>query len=76
MSFTKVYLFSAGFLESEKQYFTLGRGQGVPYNVPVPIYYLEHEMGKKYYLILVIQSKYVIILVHIGGISLMFTIQE
>lgn len=47
MSSTKIYLFSSGVLVSEKQYFTLGRGQGVPFNVPVPFYYLEHENGKK-----------------------------
>lgn len=46
MTQTKLYLMSSGVLESEKQYFTSGRGQGQAFNVPVPFFYIEHAEGK------------------------------
>jgi len=42
----KLYLFEAGILKSQKQYFTLGRGVGEPFDVPVPFLLIDHPKGK------------------------------
>ena len=42
----KLYFFSAGILESQKQYFTLNRGIGEKFDVPVPFFLLDHPKGK------------------------------
>ena len=47
MPSTKMYLFSSGILESEKQFFTSGRGEGECFNVPVPFYYIAHQNGQR-----------------------------
>jgi len=46
MSLIKLYFLSCGVLESEKHYFTLGRGQGEAFHVPVPFFYVDHPHGK------------------------------
>ena len=38
----KLYFFEAGILKSQKQYFTLGKGIGEPFDVPVPFMLIEH----------------------------------
>jgi len=45
MQQTQLYLFASGVLESQKHYFTLGRGKGEPFNVPVPFYLVRHAQG-------------------------------
>ncbi len=42
----KLYMFQCGILKSQKHLFTMGRGVGVPFDVPVPFYLIEHEKGK------------------------------
>jgi N-acyl homoserine lactone hydrolase len=42
----KLYLFEAGILKSEKHYFTLGRGVGKSFDVPVPFLLIDHPKGK------------------------------
>ena len=42
----RLYAFSSGILESQKHLFTAGRGMGVPFNVPVPFYLIDHPKGK------------------------------
>ena len=41
----RLYAFSCGVLESQKQLFTLGRGVGEPFTVPVPFYLIDHPKG-------------------------------
>ncbi|WP_028535225.1 N-acyl homoserine lactonase family protein [Paludibacterium yongneupense] len=43
MSQTRLYFLSSGVLESEKHYFTLNRGQGEAFTVPVPFFFVEHD---------------------------------
>jgi len=41
----KLYFFAAGVLRSQKQYFTLGKGTGEPFVVPVPFLLIKHPRG-------------------------------
>lgn len=41
----KIYGFSSGVLKSQKQYFTAGRDVGVPFDVPVPYFLIDHPEG-------------------------------
>jgi len=41
----KLYFFECGTLQSEKQYFTLDRDIGVPFEVPVPFFLIVHPKG-------------------------------
>lgn len=40
---TKLYFFECGKLKSEKHLFTLNRGIGEPFEVPVPFYLIQHK---------------------------------
>jgi len=40
---TKLYFFECGTLKSEKHLFTLNRGIGVPFEVPVPFFLIQHN---------------------------------
>ena len=42
----KLYVFEAGKLLSQKQYFTMGVDIGVKYDIPVPFLYIDHPKGK------------------------------
>lgn len=42
----KLYVFEAGKLLSQKQYFTFGIDVGKQYDVPVPFLYIDHPKGK------------------------------
>jgi len=42
----RLYLFQCGTLKSQKHYFTLGRGVGEPFEVPVPFFLIDHPRGK------------------------------
>ena len=42
----KLYVFEAGKLLSQKQYFTFGTDVGKQYDVPVPFLYIDHPKGK------------------------------
>jgi N-acyl homoserine lactone hydrolase len=42
----KLYFFACGALRSQKHLFTLGRGVGEPFTVPVPFFLIEHSQGK------------------------------
>lgn len=41
----KLYFFNSGILKSQKQFFTMGRGLGEPFDVPVPFFLIEHPQG-------------------------------
>lgn len=41
----KLYFFECGILKSQKHYFTMGRGLGEPFDVPVPFFLIEHPRG-------------------------------
>lgn len=45
----KLYMFECGTLKSQKHLFTMGRGIGEPFDVPVPFFLIEHEKGKVLY---------------------------
>lgn len=42
----KLYMFQCGILKSQKQFFTMGRGVGEPFDVPVPFFLIDHPKGK------------------------------
>lgn len=42
----KLYLFQCGLLNSQKHLFTMNRGLGEPFVVPVPFFLIEHPKGK------------------------------
>lgn len=42
----KLYFFECGTLESQKHFFTFGRGTGEPFTVPVPFFLIDHPKGK------------------------------
>ena len=42
----KLYMFECGILKSQKHLFTMGRGVGEPFDVPVPFFLIEHPKGK------------------------------
>lgn len=41
----KLYSFSSGILKSQKHFFIKGESEGIPFDVPVPYYVIEHERG-------------------------------
>lgn len=45
----KLYFFQCGTLKSQKQLFTMGRGLGEPFEVPVPFFLIDHPKGKVLY---------------------------
>jgi len=45
----KLYMFECGILKSQKHLFTMGRGIGEPFDVPVPFFLIEHDKGKVLY---------------------------
>ncbi|MGQ9600803.1 MAG: N-acyl homoserine lactonase family protein [Anaerolineae bacterium] len=45
----KLYMFECGILKSQKHLFTMGRGVGVPFDVPVPFFLIEHKDAKVLY---------------------------
>jgi N-acyl homoserine lactone hydrolase len=45
----KLYMFQCGILKSQKHLFTMGRGVGEPFDVPVPFFLIEHPKGKVLY---------------------------
>lgn len=40
---TKLYFFECGTLKSQKHYFTLNKGVGEPFEVPVPFFLIQHN---------------------------------
>ena len=42
----RLYMFEAGVLKSQKQYFTLNQGFGDTFDVPVPFFLIDHPKGK------------------------------
>jgi len=41
----KLYFFDCGTLKSQKHYFTLDKDIGVPFEVPVPFFFIKHPKG-------------------------------
>lgn len=41
----KLYMFEAGILHSQKQFFTLNRGINEAFDVPVPFFLIKHPKG-------------------------------
>ena len=42
----KMYMFEAGVLKSQQHFFTLNKGVGSQFDVPVPFALIDHPKGK------------------------------